>query len=153
MKKKIAKLILIAIFMISLTACITNKKDDDNNEEPKKEEVDNTNNDIQFSDEVVEIPENSKVDQMFIKLYEYGKEIYDKEEYKNYEIRNGMRFISLNKLSREYDISMFVGEDGTVCDKYNSGLYFKENDKENDGKKLPYFPILIGCSKEEANIK
>lgn len=162
MNKKLIKLILVVIIVIGLSACSNNKVIDDvekentNNgnlvgEENNTEEDNTLDLDIEFSDVKVELEEGSKLKQMFYKLNEYGKEIYDRKEYVNYKIKNNMYFISLNGLAVKYDVSMFVGEDGTVCDKNNSGIYFNIDKKVNSENlnKLDIIPVLIGCSQEE----
>lgn len=149
MNKKIIKLILVLLLMINLSACSLNDKKEDNNDNQNNPVVDRNDNksDDKFSDEVVEIDKNSKLGQMFDELNKYGKEIYDKNEYTKYKTKDNMYFASLSDLGTLYDISIFVGEDGTVCNKDDSGIYFRSSYNEDE---LPYIPILIGCSKEES---
>lgn len=149
MNNKIFKITLFILISVTLCACKSNNEIEKQPEnQPVKETITPTYTDdmkIKFGDEKTKLDENSKLAKMFNKLSEYGKEIYDTKEYKNYKLKNDMYFISLNELSSKYDISMFVGEDGTVCDKTNSGIYFKTALEEE----IPYFANLIGCSKEE----
>ena len=158
MNKKLIKLILLVIIIIGLSACSNNKvidddveKDNTNNNNLIGEEDTTSDLNIEFSNVEVELEEDSKLKQMFNKLNEYGKEIYDRKEYVNYKIENSMYFASLNDLAAKYDVSMFVGEDGTVCDKDNSGIYFNidKNVNSKNLNKLNIIPVLIGCSLEE----
>ena len=58
---------------------------------------------------------------------------------------------SFESLKDKYDVSGFVGEDGTTCDTKKSGIYFDPDKKLglNYEKRDPITPILIGCSKDQ----
>ena len=153
MNRKINRLILLVLLVIILSACSknNNQQNDSSNQNNPVIEQDNET-EVKLSDELVEIDKDSKLSKMFDTLNKYGKEIYDKNEYTKYNIKNNMYFASLNDLSDKYDVSIFVNEDGTVCDKDNSGIYFKINTKldyNNNDNELSIIPILIGCSQEE----
>jgi hypothetical protein len=62
-----------------------------------------------------------------------------------------MYFVSLKQLRDDfsYDISSFKGEDGTVCDIENSGIYFdiaNVMNLEYTEDFIPVLPSLINCS-------
>ena len=88
-------------------------------------------------------------------LLNKGVEIYMQKSYSTYSKRNGAYFISLSELEKGYnfDISIFKGQDGTVCDIDNSGIFidvdYKIIDKEKMKNAPPVIPTLIGCSKGE----
>ena len=67
-----------------------------------------------------------------------------------------MYFISLKQLkdNYSYDISTFKGEDGTICDVNESGIYFDISNVmhlEYNDDFLPILPSLVKCSAEEVN--
>ena len=73
------------------------------------------------------------------------------KSYINYSKKNGAYFASLESLKDKYDVSGFVGEDGTTCDTKKSGIYFDPDKKLglNYEERDPITPILIGCSKDQ----
>ena len=127
-------------------------------------ELDNTqkseldDEEVILSDEEVTIPENSHLNKLYTKLNEYGVALYKKKEYTSYNKMDDVYFISLNEMHKKYnyDISMFVGEDGTVCDVNKSGVYFDIDYKLIDGEVTdgmnPLVLTLIKCSKKEATL-
>lgn len=157
--KKIINILLLSILCLYISGCTNNNAKDlgQGNDQNIDSEIpsEKQNTDIEFSKEEKEIDENSKTSQMFTKLIEYGDELYNNNNYTKYGKKDNIYFISLNNLeSLNYDISIFVGKDNTVCDKEKSGIYFDtDNFFKNDIQGPPVVPILIGCSKEEQNIK
>lgn len=157
--KKIINILLLSILCLYISGCTNNVKDNsqENNQNiDSKIPSEKQNTDIEFSKEKIEIDENSKTSQMFTKLVEYGDELYNNNNYTKYGKKDNIYFISLNNLeSLNYDISIFAGEDNTVCDKEKSGIYFDTDNYFNIDfqEASPVVPILIGCSKEEQNIK
>ena len=133
-----------------LTGCVHSKekKLPETKEEPVVEE-----DDI-LSKEIKNENEDSLIFQLSGKLYVIGKEIYQNGDYKNFSKRNDLYFVSLQELHEKYsyDISGFIGDDGTQCDVELSGIYFDPDNSMNieheEEEDLPISPILIGCSKE-----
>jgi hypothetical protein len=67
-----------------------------------------------------------------------------------------MYFASLKQLRDDfsYDISSFKGEDGTVCDIEDSGIYFDITNVMNleyNDDFIPVLPSLVKCSVAEIN--
>lgn len=158
--KKITNILLLSILCLGISGCTNNFAKDNNQENNQNIDSETTkekqNIAIEFSKEEVEIDESSKTNQMFTKLIEYGDELYNNNNYTKYGKKDNIYFISLNNLeSLNYDISIFAGEDGTVCDKEKSGIYFDTDNYFNIDfqEASPVVPILIGCSKEEQNTK
>ena len=111
---------------------------------------------VTFTDEKIEIPEGSQLEKMYSVLSEYGKTIYNNKAYENFDKKNDMYFISLQQLNTDfsYDISGFKGEDGTICDIKESGIYFDINHVmklEYNEDFLPVLPSLVKCSMTEIN--
>jgi hypothetical protein len=145
---------MIICSCLILTGCGSNKKD--NKKDNSKEEVVNVPEDtvISFSDEKVSIPEGSHLDKLYNILTNYGKKIYQDKAYEGLEKKNEMYFASLKQLKEKfsYDVSSFVGEDGTVCDVDESGIYFDIDNKMNykyNEDFLPILPTLVKCSASE----
>ena len=154
MRKKVIYIISILVIVLIIGILIYNYV------QSNTKKIDNTTNnaydiDIYFSDEKIKIDKDSQLDKMYSKLNEYGEEIYKMKEYINYNKRNDVYFISLSDMNKmyEYDISMFVGEDGTVCDTDLSGIYFDTEHKINNNQQgdmgTPLILTLIKCSKDE----
>lgn len=152
--------ILIIIIMIGLLVYnyINSRNDNNSNNASPTEDKNNIKYDT-FSDEKVDILEDSRMALMYTKLNEYADELYKKQEYINYNKNNDIYFISLEEMKDKYnyDITMFVGEDGTVCDTKLSGIYFdidyKIIPKDSSEDNPPVMPTLIKCSKDELGIK
>ncbi len=121
------------------------------NKEYLNVENDKKNNIVEFDNVEIDVAKNSQLDKMFNKLFEYGEKIYATGEYTNFEIFNDMYFISLKGINERYNynISMFVGEDGTTCNVNMSGVYFDIDYKIAKNKNSPVIPSLVGCSKNE----
>lgn len=151
------KILLIIFVCILLIGC--NKKTDvienDKNEVVNESETLDENgrikmkvgdDDIEVSDYTAKLTEN---------LLNKGVEIYMQNNYSTYSKRNGAYFISLEELEEDfnYDISIFKGHDGTICDTNNSGIFidadYKIIDKEKMKNAPPVIPTLIGCEKGE----
>lgn len=143
--KKIIIILLLAVSIFS-TACSQNE----NKDTPNKNESSQEEKELIFTEEKSDIVDGSHMYELFDKLASYGREIYKNEEYIKYSKKDGAYFISLKELSKKYDVSMFKGEDGTVCDQQNSGIYFDTEHviDENSGKE-PIIPILISCEKNQ----
>ena len=128
------------------------EKQSEKKEEKQKEKV--IEKEVQLTQENVTVEKDSSKEKQFTTLDEYGNKIYEEKSYQTYPKKNGAFFISLNQLKKDfgYDVSMFIGEDGTVCDKDLSGIYFDEEGTlgitYQEGAN-PISPILVGCSKEE----
>lgn len=158
--KNILYILSIIIIIITLGLLsynyINSSKNTNANNTASMEEL--TNKDT-FSNEKSDVLNNSKMASLYTKLNEYADELYKKGEYTNYHKDNDMYFISLKEMNDkyEYDISIFVGEDGTVCDTELSGVYFdteyKILPKDTDSDTPPIMPTLIKCSKEELDTK
>ena len=152
--KKIILYIMIICSCLLLTGCGSNKKD--NKKEKSKEEVVNVPEDgtITFSEEKVDVPKGSHTEKLYSILNDYGHKIYQDKAYEGLEKKNDMYFASLKQLKEKfsYDITAFVGEDGTICDVDESGIYFdidnKMNYKYNDDF-LPILPSLVKCNASE----
>ena len=153
--KIIALCMIISLFLCSCSLSESSNNTNTNNVNKKNEAINDikTKTKTTLTEEIVEISDAQKI--LYRKLTEYGDELYKKNEYNNYSKENDMLFISLNEMNEKYgyNIDMFVGEDGTVCDKNLSGIYFDiENKiiKPVDGEKtIPIVTTLVGCSKEE----
>lgn len=140
------KLIIILLLTVSVfsTACSKNE----NKDTPNKNESPQEAKELIFTEEKSNIVDGSHMYELFSKLTSYGREIYKNEEYIKYSKKDGAYFISLKELSKKYDVSIFKGEDGTVCNQQNSGIYFDTDHviDKNSGKE-PIIPILISCEK------
>ena len=86
------------------------------------------------------------------KLIAIGEDIYNNREYKIdlYLSDNGAYFITMEQLrdSFQYDISTFVGEDGTACDYHLSGIFIDPDHKMNVEYikyNVPVVPVFAGC--------
>ena len=141
MKKKL--LIILAILCLVITGC--GKKE-------SKPNTDQTNNDNEI--EQLETKPDFYDEDLFTKLTEYGESIYRTEGYTKYAKRNDIYFASLEDLKNEYDVSIFVGDDGTVCNQTDSGIYFDIDKKLgiDYGTSDPISAVLIGCTKEYAEL-
>jgi len=157
--KKISTLFLVFLLCFLLTGC-AEKKDEPKKEESSKEEhseFDISKKDVNLSNDKANI-DDSKVASLYKKLIDYGNDIYISNQHVPYPKKNNMIFISLNDLNKNfsYDISDFKGEDGTICDLDNSGIYFDIDNTLNldylNGAP-PVFPSLVGCSIEESTPK
>ena len=121
-------------------------------------ELEENNTDIigvTLSDKKIKIEESTGMPNLFDKLVKQGRELYKNKSYTNFEKRNEAYFISLKNLKKDYnfDISSFKGEDGTVCDIDNSGIYFDVDNRMGvkfSKDEPPVVPMLIGCSKSES---
>lgn len=151
--KKIYILGILLITLFSLTGCSFLEKNKNSNKTDNVTESEN-GSDVTLSEE--DSDENPYISNLFTVLSNYGYEIYDKQQYSSYSKENDMYFISLNQLKKDfsYEISSFKGEDGTVCDKNKSGIYFDIDNTlgiEYSEDFKPIFPMLIGCSSEADN--
>ena len=152
--KKIILFIMIICSCLILTGCGSNKKD--NKKDNSKEEVVNVPDEgvVSFSDEKVDIQKGSHIEKLYNTLSNYGNKIYKDKAYEGLEKKNKMYFASLRQLKEKfsYDISSFVGEDGTVCDVDESGIYFdidNEMKYEYNDDFLPILPSLVKCNASE----
>ena len=138
--------IILLVLSLCVTGCGFNK-------DKQKTSSNNSDDDfnIIFSQDDSGIEKDSVMYNLFAKLSQYGKEIYDNGSYINYSKKNGAYFASLESLKDKYDVSGFVGEDGTACDTKKSGIYFDPDKKLglNYEERDPITPILIGCSKDQ----
>lgn len=141
------KLLVIILLVLSLcvTGCGSNK------DKPKTPSNSDDDFNIIFSQDDSGIEKDSVMYNLFAKLSQYGKEIYNNGSYIDYSKKNGAYFASLESLKDKYDVSGFVGEDGTACDTKKSGIYFDPDKKLglNYEERDPITPILIGCSKDQ----
>ncbi len=124
------------------------------NREPKKIEPieDNT------EEETNVIDLESYMGKLYTTLFEYANEIYDKKGYVNYPKRHNMYFISLNDLKKDYnyDISMFKGPDGKVCDVNESGISYDIDNYMHANYNDTYRPIfteLLGCTDDDTSLE
>ena len=151
--KKLFICLLIIVSCFLLTGC-GKEKENDKKKESKEETVEVPKESVSFSDEKVEISEGSATDKMYRVLYGYGKAIYEAKAYEKYNKKNDMYFVSLQQLKDNfaYDISSFKGDDGTVCDVADSGIYFDIDNVMNLEYKddfIPVLPSLVKCSLAE----
>lgn len=139
----------LVIILLVLSLCVTGCGS--NNDKPKTPSNSDDDFNIIFSQDDSGIGKDSVMYNLFAKLSQYGKEIYDNGSYINYSKKNGAYFASLESLKDKYDVSGFVGEDGTACDTKKSGIYFDPDKKLglNYEDRDPVTPILIGCSKDQ----
>lgn len=160
MKKKL--LIILAILCLVITGCgqkVSKPNSDQNNNDNNTNNSNNSNSnnenifDIELSKDQVETETDYYTDNLYTKLTEYGESIYREKEYTKYAKRNDVYFASLEEIKDEYDVSIFVGKDGTVCNQTNSGIYFDVDKKlgVDYGVRDPITVVLIGCSKEQLN--
>ena len=105
-------------------------------EKEKKESQESVSYEKEFSDKLIAI----------------GEDIYNNREYKIdlYLSDNGAYFITMEQLrdSFQYDISTFVGEDGTACDYHLSGIFIDPDHKMNVEYikyNVPVVPVFAGC--------
>ncbi len=151
--KKIFICLLIILSCFILTGCGSKDKTE---KKSKGDRVDVPKESVSFSNEKIEIAEGSQTDKMYKILYDYGKAIYDAKSYERLNKKNDMYFASLKQLRDDfsYDISSFKGEDGTVCDIEDSGIYFDITNVMNleyNDDFIPVLPSLVKCSVAEIN--
>jgi len=154
--KKIFICIFILCSCLLLTGCGPEKKDNDKKKAKEDVVEEPIDKGVSLSDEKVDIAENSEIDKMYHVLSGYGETIYKEKSYEKFEKKNDMYFISLKQLkdNYSYDISTFKGEDGTICDVNESGIYFDISNVmhlEYNDDFLPVLPSLVKCSAEEVN--
>lgn len=121
----------------------------------KKHSSDIKINDVTLTNEQIEL--DDYMNKLMEKLNEYGNTLVENNEYMKFEKQNDIYFISLMDLNEKYnyDISIFVGNDGTICDSEKSGIYFDKNQKifkRDKNDKGITVPILIGCE-DYANVE
>lgn len=148
MKNKIKYILLIIIIIILIIVLFIHFSNKNNFNDIK----------ISFQEETEKIELDKSTNELFKELYNYGVQVFDSKEYKRFDKKNNIYFISLYELNKkyDYDISNFKGSDGTVCDIDNSGIFFDIDHKiptNNDKDVKPVIPILIGCTKEEQAYK
>ena len=149
--KRVFYILVVIISCFLLVGCTQKDTKKNSSNETKTEEKDS---DKEFSKEEAVLDENSKEVKLLNELSKYGLELYQSKKYTDYSKKNSMYFISLTELNSKYsyDISDFVGEDGTVCDKEESGIYFDPDNVmklEYTEDFPPVLPMLVGCSKDE----
>lgn len=112
------------------------KEPEENVEEEEKETQESVSYEKELSDKLIAI----------------GEDIYNNREYKIdlYLSDNGAYFITMEQLrdSFQYDISTFVGEDGTACDYHLSGIFIDPDHKMNVEYikyNVPVVPVFAGC--------
>ena len=155
MKKLKLSIIVFLLFFI-ISGCSLFEKTEINEEKNTNDNIENVENDEtdenQLTPNNVELPNDSHMGILFSKLDLKGEELYDSKEYLKFSKNNDIYFISLKELNEKYnyDISIYKGEDGTICDIEESGILFDIEKKIRAVKKLdkPIVSILIGCSKE-----
>ena len=142
MKKLKLSIIVFLLFFI-ISGCSLFEKTEINEEKNTNDNIENVENDEtdenQLTPNNVELPNDSHMGILFSKLDLKGEELYDSKEYLKFSKNNDIYFISIYK-----------GEDGTICDIEESGILFDIENKIRAVKKLdkPIVSILIGCSKE-----
>lgn len=153
MKKIILTIFIIAFLMISIGVIFnylnTSKRQHDN-EELTEEIPQSIIKSVEFSDWPVTDVESKFLDKAFAILNEWGEKIYTNKKYKKYAKINGLYFISLSQLEKDFshDISDFVDEQGNVCSTDKSGIYFDEDNilKRTYNEYVhPYTPVLSNC--------
>ena len=137
-----------------LTGCFNQKEEKKESKEIEKTEVQEESFEVILSEEKSTNKNTSHMEELYQKLEEYGDKIYQTEDYKSFPKSNNMPFISLKELEEKYhyDIQMFKGDDGTVCDVEHSGIFFDTDHfqkVEYEDDFYPILPSLVGCSKSQ----
>ena len=147
MKNKIISLALIflsfSLLSIGLFIQLNTKEKNSNNNlktETKKERI------VEFSNHQSELNDD-KMKELYLKLDNWGRQIYEKKEYLSFSKKNNMYFISLKELSEKYnyDISIFKDKKGTDCDLDVSGIYFDIDNIRKLNMEIPLLSTLIDC--------
>ena len=155
MKKTLMILLLFLCFFMITGCAFQKEKTEQKESEKQQEQQKQTEEKEPFSGEVINHGEQSHTNDMLNTLFGYGKELFDNKSYEKYQKKDGLPFISLKELNDiyGYDISMFVGDDGTICNKEESGIYFDPENTMNiqySENPVLVIPCLVGCSEEEA---
>ena len=150
MNKKILIVIIVLAFVCIGIGCFFFLKDKSsaNNGDNEEPIVSNEKHGKKLDDGMV-ITSDTDIGMLFDVLFKYAAEIYDKKGYSKYSKVDGMYFISLNQLSKDfkYDISMFH-EENKLCDRDLSGVSFDIDNTLNieySSSMKPILPKLVGC--------
>lgn len=145
-KKKVLVISVILLVLLALGLIIfvvVNGKDNETNKN-----IDNDNTDKNIEEKIELDDEQQK---LFDLLYKYGKEIYEKEEYKNFQKNeNDVYYATKEDLSTlGYDISSILED----CDQKTPIIFFDVDNKLLDEYSAEPLQIVLKCNANPENEK